>query len=290
MPISDWFKAREQNRYTTPAEQTRPSDVPDGVWVHCESCKRTLYAGDLERNLEVCPHCGAHHEVSAADRIAMLVDSDSFAETDAGLRSADPLGFDSGKAYTDAVEAAMQRTGMTEAIITGTARIDDRPVVVGAMDFRFIGASMGSVVGEKVARAFELARETRTPLVLVIASGGARMQEGMLSLMQMAKTAAAAARLSEARVPYVAVLTNPTMGGVTASFATLADVILAEPGARIGFAGPRLVEQTIHRGLPKDFQSAESLVTSGMVDSVVDRRDIRERVSSVLGYLVAGGE
>ncbi len=179
---------------------------------------------------------------------------------------------------------------MTEAIITGTARIDDRPVVVGAMDFRFIGASMGSVVGEKVARAFELARETRTPLVLVIASGGARMQEGMLSLMQMAKTAAAAARLSEARVPYVAVLTNPTMGGVTASFATLADVILAEPGARIGFAGPRLVEQTIRRGLPKDFQSAESLVSSGMVDSVVDRRDIRERVSSVLGYLVAGGE
>jgi acetyl-CoA carboxylase carboxyl transferase beta subunit len=290
MPISDWFKAREQNRYTTSASQTPPSDVPDGVWVRCEGCKRTLYAGDLEHNLEVCPHCGMHHALTAAQRVATLVDDGSFAETDADLRSVDPLDFTSGKPYTEAVAAATERTGMTEAILTGRASIDGRRIVIGAMDFRFIGASMGSVVGEKVSRAFERALEERTPLVLCIASGGARMQEGMLSLMQMAKTSAAAARLAEARVPYVALLTNPTMGGVTASFATLADVILAEPGARIGFAGPRLVEQTIHRALPKGFQSAESLLTGGMLDMVVDRRELRERISSVLAYLAAGGE
>jgi acetyl-CoA carboxylase carboxyl transferase subunit beta len=290
MPISDWFKAREQSRYTASTEQTRPSDVPDGVWVHCEGCRKTLYAGDLERDLMVCPHCGLHHDLTAAERIAILVDDGSFEEIDGHLRSRDPLSFTSGKPYAEAVETAVERTGMTEAIVTGRATIEDRSVIVGAMDFRFIGASMGSVVGERVARAFERALDERRPLVLAIASGGARMQEGMLSLMQMAKTSAAAARLSEAGVPYVAILTNPTMGGVTASFATLADVILAEPGARIGFAGPRLVEQTIHRSLPKDFQSAESLLSCGMLDMVVDRRELRERLSVVLAYLAAGGE
>lgn len=291
MPISDWFKAREQRRYTTPTV-TVPvaSDVPEGVWVRCEGCKRTLYMGDLERSLMVCPSCGRHHDLPAAQRLALLVDEGTFAETEAGLRSTDPLGFTSGKAYVDQLATAEGRTGLTEAIITGTAEVGGHPIVIGVMDFRFIGASMGSVVGEKVTRAFELALNTRRPLVLVTASGGARMQEGVLSLMQMAKTSAAAARLADAHVPYVALLTNPTMGGVTASFATLGDVIIAEPGALIGFAGPRVVEQTIRTSLPKGFQSAEALLAHGMVDMVVDRRELKERLASVIGYLVAGGE
>jgi acetyl-CoA carboxylase carboxyl transferase subunit beta len=290
MPISDWFKAREARRYVTPSGPVDASDLPDGVWVKCEECKRTIYQGDLDSNLQVCPGCGRHDDLTAADRIAYLVDEGSFAETDERLGSTDPLSFTSGKPYAGVLDSARERTGMREAVITGRATILGRPVVVGAMDFRFVGASMGSAVGEKITRAFELALAERRPLVLAIASGGARMQEGMLSLMQMAKTSAAATRLSEARVPYVAVLTNPTMGGVTASFATLADVIFAEPHARIGFAGPRLVEQTIHTGLPKGFQSAESLLLHGMVDEVVDRRELTERVALTLAYLSTGGE
>jgi acetyl-CoA carboxylase carboxyl transferase subunit beta len=290
MPISDWFKAREQRRYTTPATNTPPSDVPDGVWVRCEGCKRTLYMGDLEQSLMVCPSCGRHHDLIAPERLAMLVDEGSLVETNADLRSLDPLGFSSGKAYVEQVASAEERTGLAEAIITGTAAIGGHPVVVGVMDFRFIGASMGSVVGEKVARAFELALSERRPLVLLTASGGARMQEGMLSLMQMAKTSAAAARLAEAGVPYIAVLTNPTMGGVTASFATLGDVIVAEPGALIGFAGPRLVEQTIRKSLPKGFQTAEALLEHGMIDMVVDRRELKDRLSTLLAYLAPGDE
>ncbi len=290
MPISDWFKAREQRRYTTSNASPTVSDVPDGVWVRCEGCKRTLYMGDLEKALMVCPTCGRHHDLTAPERLASLIDEDTFVETEADLRSLDPLEFTSGKAYVDQVALAEERTGLPEAIVTGTAEIGGRPVVVGVMDFRFIGASMGSVVGEKIARAFELALAKRRPLVLVTASGGARMQEGMLSLMQMAKTAAAAARLADARVPYIAILTNPTMGGVTASFAMLADVLVAEPGALIGFAGPRLVEQTIRKSLPKGFQTAEGLLEHGMVDMVVDRRELKDRIAVLLGYLAPGDE
>ena len=290
MPISDWFKAREQRHYTTPTQASAPSDVPDGVWVRCEGCKHTLYVGDLERELMVCPSCGRHHDISAPERLAMLVDEGSFEEVDEALRSVDPLSFTSGKVYADQVASAEERTGLGEAIVTGRATIGGRRAVVGVMDFRFIGASMGSVVGEKVSRAFELALAERTPLVLVTASGGARMQEGMLSLMQMAKTAAAAARLAAAGVPYIVVLTNPTMGGVTASFATLGDVLLAEPGALIGFAGPRLVEQTIRKSLPKGFQSSEFLLEHGMIDMVVDRRELKDRVALLLTYLAAGDE
>jgi acetyl-CoA carboxylase carboxyl transferase subunit beta len=284
MPISDWFKAREQRRYTTPTA-VPTADVPDGVWVRCEGCKRTLYMGDLERSAMVCPSCGKHHDITALERLDMLIDVGSFVEEDGGLRSLDPLTFTSGKAYADQVAAAEERTGLPEAFISGTAAIGGHAVVIGAMDFRFIGASMGSAVGEKITRAFERALALHRPLVLVTASGGARMQEGMLSLMQMAKTAAAAARLSDARVPYIAILTNPTMGGVTASFATLADVIIAEPGALIGFAGPRLVEQTINQKLPKEFQTAESLVEHGMIDAVVPRAELKDTVALVLGYL-----
>jgi acetyl-CoA carboxylase carboxyl transferase subunit beta len=290
MPISDWFKAREQRRYTTPTTSSPPSDVPDGVWVRCEGCKRTLYMGDLERSLMVCPSCGRHHDLTAPERLVMLVDEGSFEETGSDLRSLDPLGFDSGKAYVDQVALAEERTGLPEALVTGVATIGGHAVVIGIMDFRFIGASMGSVVGEKVARAFELALAERRPLVLCTASGGARMQEGMLSLMQMAKTSAAAARLAKAGVPYVAVLTNPTMGGVTASFATLGDVTIAEPGALIGFAGPRVVEQTIRKSLPKGFQTSETLLEHGMVDMVVDRRSLKDTLATVLAYLAPGGE
>lgn len=290
MPISDWFKAREERRHTPPTAAPQAGDVPDGVWVKCEGCKRTLYAGELEKSLMVCPSCGRHEALTAAERILMLADEGSFAETDADLRSGDPLGFSAGKSYLGSLSAAEERTGLAEAVVTGRAAVDGVPVVLGVMDFRFIGASMGSVVGEKVARAFELALAERRPLVLVIASGGARMQEGMLSLMQMAKTAAAAARLSASGVPYISVLTNPTTGGVTASFATLADVILAEPGALIGFAGPRLVEQTIRQGLPKGFQTSEFMLKHGMVDEVVDRRELRDRIALVLSYLATGGE
>jgi acetyl-CoA carboxylase carboxyl transferase subunit beta len=290
MPISDWFKAREQRRYTAPSTTAPTSDVPDGVWVRCEGCKRTLYMGDLERSAMVCPSCGKHHDITAAERLELLIDDGSFTEMDAELRSKDPLGFSSGKTYVDQVAAAVERTGLPEAFVTGTATIGGHPVVIGVMDFRFIGASMGSVVGEKVARAFEMAASLRHPLVIVTASGGARMQEGMFSLMQMAKTSAAAARLAEKRVPYIAILTNPTMGGVTASFATLADVIIAEPGALIGFAGPRLVEQTIRKSLPKGFQTSEALLEHGMIDMVVDRRELTEKVASILGYLQPGDE
>jgi acetyl-CoA carboxylase carboxyl transferase subunit beta len=246
--------------------------------------------GDLERELMVCPQCGWHHDLSAPERLAMLVDEGSFVEIDRGLRSADPLQFSSGKVYAEQVAAAEVSTGLDEAIVTGRATIGGRSVIVGVMDFRFIGASMGSVVGEKVARALELALAERTPIVLVTASGGARMQEGMLSLMQMAKTAAAATRLVSAGVPYLVVLTNPTMGGTTASFATLGDVLIAEPGALIGFAGPRLVEQTIRQSLPKGFQSAEFLLEHGIIDMVVDRRELKDRVALLLTYLAPGDE
>jgi acetyl-CoA carboxylase carboxyl transferase beta subunit len=286
LSISDWFKAREERRYTPVAGKAADkTDVPDGVWSKCAACRHIVYQGELQDNLMVCPHCAHHFDLTAWERLAMLTDEGSFDETDAGLTSTDPLHFDSGKPYAGQLEAARERTGLCEAVLTGRAAIGGHPVVLGVMDRRFIGASMGSAVGEKIARAFELALAERRPLVLLTASGGARMQEGMLSLMQMAKTAAAAESLAAAGVPYVAVLTDPTYGGVTASFATLADVILAEPGARIGFAGPAVIEQTIRQSLPKGFQSAESFEKCGMIDAVVAREDLRETVGRLLRYL-----
>jgi acetyl-CoA carboxylase carboxyl transferase subunit beta len=297
MPLADWFSARENRRYTqiddTPTASSS-ADVPDGVWVKCESCKHTLYEGELSDELWVCSHCGRHFDLTAPQRIEMLTDEGSFVEIDADLESCDPLGFVAAKSYEVSLESAREKSGLPEAVITGRATIGGVPVVFGAMDFRFIGASMGSVVGEKITRAFEFATAERLPIVLVTASGGARMQEGMLSLMQMAKTSAAARRHADAGLPYIAVLTNPTYGGVTASFATLADVLLAEPGARIGFAGPLLVEQTIRQKLPKGFQTAESMLEHGMIDEVVARIDLKDRVELFLGYLrprsAVGGE
>ena len=295
MPINDWFKQRESRRYTLASERGTADGLPDGVWRRCPECKRTLYQGEVARSLSVCPGCGHHFELVARDRIDALADPASFKETDPSVTSTDPLRFRAAKPYEASLESARAATGLAEAAITGRATIGGLPVIIGALDFRFVGASMGSAVGEKIARAFELAVAERRAVVLVIASGGARMQEGMLSLMQMAKTAAAAERLAQAGLPYVSVLVNPTYGGVTASFAVLADVIFAEPGALVGFAGPRLVEQTIRRSLPKGFQTADSLVEHGMIDAVVPRSELRARVISVLGYLLptpsgAGGE
>lgn len=295
MPIADWFKARESRRYT-PTGEAGSREVPDGVWVKCDSCKHIIYEGELVENERVCRYCGHHFAISAPERIAALVDEGSFVEMDAGLSPGDPLAFDAAKPYSASLEKARAQSGQNEAIVTGHAAIDGRPVVIGAMDFRFVGASMGSVVGEKVARAFEAGLERRTPVVFVISSGGARMQEGMLSLMQMAKTSAAAARFSEADLPYVSVLADPTYGGVTASFPVLADVILAEPGARIGFTGPRIIEQTIRQKLPKGFQTAEFMLEHGMIDAVVPRAELRDTLALVLSYLggahaaAAGGE
>jgi acetyl-CoA carboxylase carboxyl transferase subunit beta len=291
MPINDWFKQRESRRYTVTSGSG--SGLPDGVWRTCPDCRKTLYQGDVAKSLSVCPHCAHHFDLIARDRIDALVDPASFVETDAGVTSVDPLRFSAAKPYAESLASARETTGLAEAVVTGRAAIAGTPVVVGALDFRFVGASMGSAVGEKIARAFELALAERCALVLVIASGGARMQEGMLSLMQMAKTAASAERLARAGLPYVSILVNPTYGGVTASFAVLADVIFAEPGALVGFAGPRVVEQTIRRSLPKEFQSAESLVEHGMIDGVVPRAELRDRVARVLGYLMpvaAGGD
>ncbi len=286
MPISDWFSAREQRRYTKMQEErTESTDVACGVWVRCEQCKRIAYGGELAENLHICKHCGYHMALTAPERIELLVDEGSFAETDDELVPCDPLGFVGRRPYTESLASAAEKSGLTEAVVTGTATLEGRPLVLAAMDFRFIGASMGSVVGEKVTRAFERATEARMPIVVVTASGGARMQEGMLSLMQMAKTSAAAHRHADAGLPYVAVLTDPTYGGVTASFATLADITLAEPGARIGFAGPDVIEQTIRQRLPKGFQTAESLLQHGMIDEVVNRRELRARLDTVLGYL-----
>jgi acetyl-CoA carboxylase carboxyl transferase subunit beta len=233
--------------------------------------------------------------LTAQERIALLADEGSFAEFDASILPGDPLEFSAAKSYADSLDQARGKSGLPEAIVTGHATIGGLPVVLGVMDFRFIGASMGSVVGEKIARAFETATREGVPIVLVTASGGARMQEGMLSLMQMAKTSAAAQRHADAGLAYVSVLTHPTFGGVTASFAVLADVIVTEPGAVIGFAGPRVIEQTIRQKLPKGFRTAEYMLDHGMVDEVVRRADLAEHLATLLGYLAhplasAGGE
>jgi len=293
MSIADWFSARETKRYTRVTEEQAAqagSDVPDGVWVKCDGCKRTIYEGELEQTERVCSVCGHHFDLTGPQRIELLADDGSFVEFGAELTPCDPLSFAAAKPYASQLIAAAEKSGLPEAIITGRATIAEQPVVLGVMDFRFIGASMGSVVGEKIARAFEAATADRLPIVIVTASGGARMQEGMLSLMQMAKTSAAARRHADAGFAYISVLTNPTYGGVTASFAVLGDVILAEPGAMIGFAGPKLVEQTTRQKLPKGFQTSESLLEHGMVDGIVPRAELKDRVATLIGYLqpVAG--
>ena len=278
-----WF--RKQKTKLSPEGRR---DLPTDVFAKCDGCGEILYRERLARNQGVCPECGNHFRIPAAQYIEILADPGSFEEEDAEMASGDPLGFADLKAYSDRLEAARARTGRSEAVITGRVRIEGIPVALAVMDFAFIGGSMGSVVGEKIARAGRDALERELPLIVVSASGGARMMEGIFSLMQMAKTSAVLARLHERKLPYISVLTDPTTGGVTASYAMLGDVNLAEPGALIGFAGPRVIGETIKQELPPGFQSAEFLEEHGMVDRVVDRRELKGAIGQLLRHFCAG--
>jgi acetyl-CoA carboxylase carboxyl transferase subunit beta len=275
--------SKSKNRYTTlPA---RKKEIPQGLWNKCKGCGEVVYTRQIEENLHVCPKCDFHLPLTAAQRIELLTDPGSFREIDADLSSVDALGFEGVAAYTEKLTQNQKKTGLKDAIVTGTATLDARAYALGVMDFRFLGASMGSVVGEKVARLAELATAQHLPLVIVTASGGARMYEGMLSLMQMAKTSGALARHRDAGLPYVVIMTHPTTAGVTASFASLGDLILAEPKALIGFAGPRVIKDTTQAQLPEGFQSAEFLLKKGLIDRIIGRKDLRRELSLCLEYL-----
>jgi acetyl-CoA carboxylase carboxyl transferase subunit beta len=258
-------------------------EIPAGLWEKCKGCGAVLYKAKLDDTRQVCPECGYHYPMTAAQRIELLTDAGSWKEIDASLTSTDPLQFPGG-AYGDKLVGAKRKTGLNDAVICGTASLDGRAMAMGIMDFRFLGASMGSVVGEKVTRITEHATANRLPLVILTTSGGARMYEGMLSLMQMAKTSAALARHAEAGLPYIVVLTHPTTAGVTASFASLGDVIVSEPAALVGFAGPRVVKQTTQAELPPGFQSAEFLQKKGFIDRVIPRSELRRELSLFLEY------
>lgn len=276
-----WFK-KERPDIASEASAKKVK-IPEGLWVKCDNCKEIIYRKEVEKNFKVCPKCDYHFRISASERLPYLVDEGSFLEVEDGLSPRDFLGF---KDYKDKLKSSRKKTGLKDAIISGEARIGGRPVQIVIMDFNFMGGSMGSVVGEKIARAVERAIEKKTPFIAVAASGGARMQEGILSLMQMAKTSAAVARLADAGLPFLSLLTDPTFGGVTASFAMLGDIIIAEPKSLIGFAGPRVIEQTIKQQLPAGFQRAEFLLEHGMVDMIVSRRDMHATLGKVLEFFV----
>ncbi len=267
----------------------RQSKVPEGLWVKCESCRQILYNKELTRNFKICPKCGYHFRLSAPERLRMLFDDEKYVEHDGELRSADPLRFRDSKRYRDRLKQYEETAGHSDAIIIGSGTMGGVPVLIGAMEFLFLGGSMGSVVGEKVARAAERALAERRPLIIVSTSGGARMQEGILSLMQMGKIAAALARLSEAGIPFISVMADPTTGGVTASYAMLGDLNIAEPNALIGFAGPRVIEQTIRQTLPQGFQRSEFLLEHGMLDFVVERPEMKATLVRCLKLLWDGG-
>ncbi len=276
-----WFRKEKQKLRATDRR-----DLPTDVFDKCPQCGEILYRARLEQNLNVCPACGYHQRMGAAGYVQLLTDDGSFEERDADLRSSDPLGVTDRQPYSDRLQTAEQATGRGEAVITGDAAVDGVPVSLAVMDFEFIGGSMGSVVGEKVARAGRRALEDGKPLIVVSASGGARMQEGILSLMQMAKTSVELARLHEAGLPYLSVMSDPTTGGVTASYGMLGDVNIAEPGALIGFAGPRVIEQTIRQKLPEGFQRAEFLLKHGMLDAVVPRPELKGYISRALRFFM----
>jgi len=284
MDLKEWFASRQKRRETLEVKQPLSTEEYCALWTQCFQCRELLYTRDLRNNLHVCPKCQYHFRIGADQRIEQLVDPDSFEELFAELASADPLGFVDTDNYPSRQAEASRKSGLREAIVTGTASISELPVALAVMDFAHFGGSMGSVVGEKVARLIEAALELQLPLIIVSSSGGARMQEGILSLMQLAKTSAALKALSEGRLLFISVLTEPTFGGVTASFAMLGDFIIAEPGARIGFAGRRVIEQTIRQKLPPDFQTAEYLMKNGQVDMVVERSRLRETLSRLIAF------
>ncbi len=278
-----WFKRdKKAIEQTTPPEERRVRT--EGLWVKCESCRTIVFRKDLEANLFVCPKCQFHFKMNAKKRLEMLLDG-RYTEHDAGMTSTDPLQFTDTKPYATRLKEARKKLGMNDAIITAEGQLNGRPVICCAMEFGFIGGSMGAVVGEKVTRGIELAIESRQPFIAVSCSGGARMMEGTISLMQLAKVAAALAKLDDEKLPYISLLTDPTTGGVTASFAMLGDLNIAEPGALIGFAGPRVIEQTVRQTLPEGFQRAEFLIEHGAIDMIVDRRQMRDRLHSLLAML-----
>ena len=278
-----WFK---KTRKPIAAGVEKPSRVPEGLWVKCPGCAQAIYNKDLGTNLSVCPKCAHHFRINAAERLRMLFD-EGWVEHDPDLVSTDPLQFTDLKSYKSRLAAGREATGRKDAVVVGSGRLDGLPVVIAAQEYGFIGGSMGVVVGEKITRAIERAIAERRSMIIVCASGGARMMEGALSLMQMAKISGALARLDRARLPYVAVLTDPTTGGVTASFAMLGDLNIAEPKAQIGFAGPRVIEQTIRQKLPEGFQRSEFLVEKGMLDFIVDRREMKATIARALRFMGA---
>ena len=279
-----WFSKKSKRIEAVPPEDRVVNT--QNVFVKCEGCEAHLYTGELDDALQVCKHCNYHFRLGARERLRLLFDDGKFEELDGEVISIDPLGFVDSKPYSERLTQARESSGLPEAIINGRGTIGDHPVLAAAMDMSFIGGSMGSAVGEKVTRLIERALKEHSAVIIFSASGGARMQEGTLSLMQMAKISAALAVLDEARLPFISVLTDPTTGGVTASFAMLGDVIIAEPKALIGFAGPRVIEQTIRQKLPKDFQRSEFLLDHGMIDDIVDRREMRDYLAKLLNFMM----
>lgn len=274
-----WFKKTREQRIEKKVK------IPEGLWVKCENCKEIVYKREIEKNFKVCPKCNYHFRISAKERLKLIVDEGSFVEISPEITSGDPLSFKDTVSYRDRIKENQKRSSLKEAIITGEAIINGYPAVVGIMDFSFLGGSMGSAVGEKMVRAAETAMGKRVPFITVASSGGARMQEGIFSLMQMAKVSATIGKLKEAGIPYISILSDPTFGGVTASFAMLGDIIIAEPKSLIGFAGPRVIEQTIKQQLPENFQRAEFLLEHGMIDMVVGRKDLKETLWVIIRHL-----
>ncbi|MCL2760751.1 MAG: acetyl-CoA carboxylase, carboxyltransferase subunit beta [Desulfuromonadales bacterium] len=274
-----WF---QRKKAPMAIKDEKKSKVPEGLWTKCPGCGESIITKDLETNLNVCPKCGHHFRINLQKRIDLLLDEGSFKEFDAEMVSVDFLEFKDSKSYKARIDAAVAKGGSKDAIVCGEGNIEGMPVQIAVFDFSFMGGSMGSVVGEKITRAIERGIEKNNPVIIVSASGGARMQESILSLMQMAKTSAALAKLKEQGIPFISILTDPTTGGVTASFAMLGDVNMAEPKALIGFAGPRVIEQTIREKLPEGFQRAEYLLDHGMVDIIVARKEMKAKVSSLL--------
>jgi acetyl-CoA carboxylase carboxyl transferase subunit beta len=276
-----WFKRQSVDLDASGEKKIRT----EGLWVKCESCRQIIWKKDLEDNMNVCPKCGKHFRIDARTRLALLFDDGEYETSDDNLASTDPLKFVDLKPYSERLERAQAETGLSDAVINARGKMNGRPVIISAMEYAFIGGSMGSVVGEMITRAIEHALESKQPIVIISASGGARMMEGVLSLMQLAKISAALAKLDEARVPFISVLTDPTTGGVTASFAMLGDLNIAEPGALIGFAGPRVIEQTIRQKLPPGFQRSEFLLEHGMLDAVVHRKELKPYISRALDFM-----
>jgi acetyl-CoA carboxylase carboxyl transferase subunit beta len=278
-----WFK-RESSELDSSGEKRVRTE---GLWEKCEGCRQIIWKKDLDANLNVCPKCQRHFRVDARTRLSMLLDNAEWEETETNLSSTDPLSFVDVKAYKDRLAKTQAEIGLLDAIVNAEGTLDGKPVIVSAMEYRFIGGSMGSVVGEAITRAIERAIANHKPLIIVSASGGARMMEGLASLMQMAKISAALAKLEETGLPYISVLTDPTTGGVTASYAMLGDLNIAEPGALIGFAGPRVIEQTIRQKLPEGFQRSEFLLEHGMLDAVVHRKELKPYISRALDFMAA---